>query len=168
MATIVSYGRKQQWRNDAIAKLVKDLTQLGEDVIQYVADHPEGYEHQKYNLYDSISSAVYVDGQLDVNTIRYASINERSTEPYLDRGERGSYEMMTGRDAVENYWDTHRKKTRNAAVELVCVAAVYYSGILEARGVKVISAITDYLENCMGRYKSYSPKLMLSSEDKRL
>lgn len=168
MAVSTSYGRKQQWRNEAIAKLVKDLTDLGEEAIRYVANNPVGYEHQKYNLYDSLSSAVYVDGVLDVNTIRYASDSERSTGLYQDRGRTGSYEMMNGRDAVENYWDTHRKKARVTAVELVCVAAVFYAGILEASEVRVVSAVTDYLESKMGRYKGYSPRLMLSSEDKRL
>lgn len=70
------------------------------------------------------------------------------------------YDEITGREALDRYWDENPTipNARNA-VELVVIAATYYSGILEDRGIQVISDVVDFLEDEMDVYKSYKPKL---------
>jgi hypothetical protein len=157
-----NYGRKQAWRNEAISKMVEDLANLGQRACKYAIERRE-YENQKYNLHDSIGSAVYVDGEIVPSSKRYAD-SKKSTEPYYDRGENATYSMMTGREAIDNYWNEHSRISTDNTIELVCVAATFYAGILEANGVQVISAVVDYLENEMPKYKSYKPKMKAYSD----
>ena len=152
------YGRVQNWRNNAIADLVAQLTKLGQEACKYAVER-RGYTHRKKNLRDSIGSAVYVDGKLVESSKRFA-FSKSSTGTYQDRGDGGTGEWIEGRDALNRYWDEHKtlENARNT-VELVVVAGVFYSGILEDKGYQVISAATDYLESQMGTYKSYKPKM---------
>lgn len=154
-----NFGRVQQWRNEAIATLVAELTELGNKACKYAISQ-RGYENQKYNLRDSVGSAVYVDGRIVPSTRRYAYSHPSSTGPYLDKGYSGTGEYITGRDAIDRYWAEHQTLPSNRnTVELVVVAGTFYAGVLEARGIQVISAATDFLEEQMGVYKSYRPKL---------
>lgn len=154
-----NYGRKQQWRNEAIATLVEELTELGQRACLYAIEN-KGYENRKYNLRDSIGSAVYVDGKIVPSSKRYA-YHKSSKGTYVDRGENGTYDEITGRDAINRYWDDNQTlpNARNA-IELVVIAATFYAGILEDYyGIQVISDVTDFLESEMGTYKSFKPKL---------
>lgn len=152
------YGRKQQWRNEAIAYIVESLTELGQRACEEAISN-KGYKNQLYNLRDSIGSAVYVNGHIQPATKRYAH-RKSSKGTYTDRGENGTYDEITGREALDRYWDENPTipNARNA-VELVVIAATYYSGILEDRGIQVISDVVDFLEDEMDVYKSYKPKL---------
>ena len=154
-----NFGRAQQWRNEAIAKLVADLTELGNKACRH-AISKRGYDNQKYNLKDSVGSAVYVDGRIVLSSRRYAYSHPSSTGPYLDKGYSGTGEYITGRDAINRYWDEHPTLPSSSnTVELVVVAGTFYAGILQARGIQVISAVADFLQDEMGVYKSYRPKL---------
>ncbi len=158
-----NFGRKQQWRNDAIAYLVESLTELGKEACQHAIEE-RGYNNIKYNLRDSIGSAVYVDGRIVPSSKRYAFTPKSSKGAYKDKGERGQQDggdnWITGREALDRYWDEHPTlPNAKNAVELVVVAGTFYAGILEDRGIQVISAAADYLEDKMDVYKSFRPKL---------
>lgn len=153
-----NYGRKQQWRNDAIAYIVESLTELGQQACEYAIEN-KGYENRLYNLRDSVGSAVYVDGHIVPSSKRYAH-RKSSRGTYTDRGEYGTYDEITGREALDRYWDDNPTLPyAKNAIELVVIAATFYAGILEDRGIQVISAAADFLEDEMGEYKSFKPKL---------
>jgi hypothetical protein len=79
--------------------------------------------------------------------------------------------FITGREALDNYWAEHPtlKNTTNA-VELVVIAATFYAGILEDRGIQVMSIARNYMESEMQKYqyKSYRPKLRAFSDEVRI
>lgn len=153
-----NYGRKQQWREEAIEYIVESLTELGQEACRHAIEMRE-YKNRLYNLRDSIGSAVYVDGHIVPSSKRYAH-SKSSRGTYTDKGWDGDGSEITGREALDRYWDEHPTLTyAKHTVELVVIAATFYAGILEARGIQVISAAADYLEDEMDVYKSYKPKL---------
>ena len=77
--------RAQAWRDEAIKEIVDKLTDLGQRACRHAIIH-RGYDNRKFNLVDSIGSAVYIDGVLEPSTKRYAYSTEFSTEPYEDKG----------------------------------------------------------------------------------
>lgn len=96
------------------------------------------------NLRDSIGSAVFVNGKLDENTIRYADDTERSkkADPRYGRG----------REALLNYFRRIRPESSRNEVFLVVAAAMPYANAFE-RGthaggyeIKVISGARDYID----------------------
>lgn len=158
------YGRKQAWRNEAIAKMVANLTELGQEACLH-AISKKGYDNQKYNLRDSIGSAVYVDGKIVPSSKRYA-FRKSSKAPYIDRGKGGTGGEETGRSALDAYWEDNKKlKNYKNTVELVVIAGTFYAGILESSDIQVISAATDYLQDKMHTYKSFKPKLRAFADE---
>lgn len=153
-----NYGRKQQWRNDAIAYLVESLTELGQEACRDAIEK-KGYENRLYNLRDSVGSAVYVDGHIVPSSKRYAH-SKSSRGTYVNKGWDGDGSDITGRQALDRYWNEHQTLPyAKNTVELVVIAATFYAGILQSSGIQVISAANDYLEGKMGQYKSFRPKL---------
>lgn len=153
-----NYGRQQRWREKAIEDIVASLTKLGQEACRYAIEKRE-YTNRLYNLRDSIGSAVYVDGYIVPSSKRYAH-SKSSRGTYKDKGWDGNGSEITGREALDRYWDEHPTLTyAKNTVELVVIAATFYAGILEAGGIQVISAAADYLEDKMYIYKSYKPKL---------
>ncbi len=158
------YGRKQAWRNNAIAQMVENLTELGQKACLYAISQ-KGYDNQKYNLRDSIGSAVYVDGKIVPSSKRYA-FRKSSKGSYIDRGYNGTGDEETGRSALDAYWEDNKKlKNYKNTVELVVIAGTFYAGILESSDIQVISAATDYLQDKMHTYKSFKPKLRAFADD---
>ena len=158
-----NYGRVDSWRNQVIADIVASLTDLGQEACQYAIDM-RGYNNRTYNLRDSIGSAVYVDGKIVPSSKRYA-FRKSSKKPYPDKGYGRNGEPIEGREALDRYWDENKtlKNSKNT-IELVVVAGTFYSGILEDRGIQVISAAVDYLESNMSAYKTYNPTLRASAD----
>lgn len=160
-----NYGFSQKWRNEAVAQLVSTLTDLGQEVCKKAIEN-KGYTDRLYNLHDSIGSAVYVGGEIVPSSKRYAE-SKKSRGEYFDRGDNATYSMMTGRQALDDYWNEHPRLSGNYnSVELVVIAAVFYAGILEDRGIEVMSVAAEYIENEMQKYqyKSYKPKLRAFSD----
>lgn len=89
------------------------------------------------NLRDSFGSAVYVNGELQRNTIRFANDNPT--------GER------TGREVLLDYFNKIHPNRGKNDVTLICVAAMYYTKFLEAGThgghykIRVISSASDYV-----------------------
>lgn len=146
--------------------LIDRLTLLGEDALRYafdetfqkkprpnpnnnpsVAKKPNAWTHRSYNLYDSFASAVYVDGQLREDTVRYLS-------PYpLSKSK-----TKNGRDTVNEYLrKIHPYRGRNV-VTVIVVAAMIYTQYLESgrhRGgykIKVIAPARKYIRDNWWRY----------------
>ena len=136
------------------------------------------YQHRTYALHDSYGSAVYLDGRLIPETIRYIN---RSRQIRGDvRGWRGSSDpegmrgknFDTGRKALQAYLENPpRMSKRNTGITILVVAAQWYAMILEGKGYVVLdprtvaSSITynfdSYITPILEKYgmKKFAPKL---------
>lgn len=105
----------------------------------------EGWYSRRGNLHDSFGSAVYVDGKLRADTIRYVDdeIWSKSGDP----------DFGYGREVLNDFFRTTRHRNKNNSIVLVVVAAMPYAKYLEegthAGGyeIQVISDALDYLED---------------------
>ena len=91
------------------------------------------------NLHDSFGSAVYVSGQLQVDTIRYVDNETWSTQSHRQFGE--------GRKALNDYLRRFRPTSKKNEVTLVVIAAMPYASILENKyKIYVISEARQYID----------------------
>lgn len=103
------------------------------------------YTNRTYALHDSYGCAVYLDGVLIPETIRYVerayqTNKNGSIRTKADsRGWRGSKDQAanpsdwaTGRQALENYLKNPPKMSTKNHITMLFVAAQWYAGILEA------------------------------------
>ena len=97
------------------------------------------------NLRDSFGSAVYVNGELQRNTIKFANENPNGERT------RDAIDPRPGREVLLDYFDKIHPNRGKNDVTLICVAAMYYTKFLEAgthRGhykIRVISSAADYV-----------------------
>ena len=81
------------------------------------------FKHRTRNLHDSYASAVYVNGTLIKNSIRYiGGVLSREIDPKTKK---------TGRQTVNDYLNSHKYGSAKNEIVLVVIAAMYYAGILE-------------------------------------
>ena len=150
--------------------LVDKLAQLGKDAIDFAfkqgfRSKPRRIEDEKYrkwlvkqgkdpnsawdditgNLRDSFGSAVYVNGELQRNTIKFANDNPIGGRTH------DAIDPRPGREVLLDYFNKIHPNRGKNDVTLVCVAAMYYTKFLEAgthRGhykIRVISSASDYV-----------------------
>lgn len=145
------------------------------------------YEHRSGHLVDSTACAVYVDGELVEDSIQYAyeapiAISEEASPTFYAKekkkyrgfdGKKSRFAggWISGRDAVDDWFDNHRtiKGYKRNSVTLVAVAAMYYGYYLEEgthggkRKIKVISGLLDELSRGIMPLASsagYRPKIV--------
>lgn len=139
-------------------EVIDFLTEQGERIIKE-AYRRRNWKNRTYNLQDSYGSAVFRNGVLLRNTIRYvsepplakASKNDKELGDYKgqrSKAQRGSSytefnksgdsRFLTGdtiyaygRDEVNKFFNGYKLAT-TSGIELVVVAAMYYAGILES------------------------------------
>lgn len=103
----------------------------------------KSYTNRTYALHDSYGCAVYLDGVLIPETIRYV---ERAYQRSGDsRGWRGSKDQAanpsdwaTGRQALENYLKNPPRMSTKNHITMLFVAAQWYAGILESKKYSVL------------------------------
>lgn len=103
----------------------------------------KSYTNRTYALHDSYGCAVYLDGVLIPETIRYV---ERAYQKRGDsRGWRGSKDQAantsdwaTGRQALENYLKNPPRMSTKNHITMLFVAAQWYAGILESKKYSVL------------------------------
>lgn len=136
------------------------------------------YQHRTYALHDSYGSAVYLDGRLVPETIRY--VNRARQKRGDVRGWRGASDpegmrgknFDTGRKALQAYLENPpRMSRRKKGITILVVAAQWYAMILEGKGYTVLdprtvsSSITynfdTYITPIMEKYgmKKFVPQL---------
>ena len=136
------------------------------------------YQHRTYALHDSYGSAVYLDGRIVPETIRY--INRSRQTRGDNRGWRGASDpegtrgknFDTGRKALQAYLENPpRMSKRSKGITILVVAAQWYAMILEGKGYVVLdprtvaSSITynfdSYITPILEKYgvKKFAPKL---------
>jgi hypothetical protein len=135
MAKTISIGGRIR---DAFTRdTVQALSTLGYQAMMN-AYAKRGFQHRTRNLHDSYGSAVYVDGVLIEESIRYiGGILSRKVDPKTKK---------TGRETLEDYFHSHRFGVTNHEIVVIVVAAMYYSGILESQGRYVITPARDYID----------------------
>lgn len=169
-----------------IYALIRQLMSVARAALDNIEQYIE-YEHRSGHLVDSTACAVYVDGELVEDSIQYAYEIPIATTEYAGatfyaepkekyRGFNGHKTrfaggFISGRDAVDDWFDNHRtlKEYKRNTVTLVAVAAMYYGYYLEHgthgghRKIKVISGLVDELSQGimpLATEAGYNPRLV--------
>lgn len=155
-------------------QLVNELAADGARAIHF-AFSTRGFVNRTYNLHDSYGSAVFVNGSLWPETIRYVGnqmASEKSAREMGDyKGERtwpnkqgtrtytGDTIYAEGRKEVYRFFlDYQSKGSSKSGIELVIVAAMFYASILEngrgslRRKYQVISGATNLMGSLANKY----------------
>ena len=117
---------------------VEALTELGKVVAHeaFVKARYGGgktYENRTYNLNDSYGSAVYVNGVLVEDSIKYVNV---AGLPPSDRRAPAGYE--TGEKALQTYFRTAFIVRKKDTYTILVAAAMWYASMVEKKGFKVI------------------------------
>lgn len=150
-------AKKKLFNKEAyIRQLVAQLANDGERIIK-TAYASKGFKDRSYNLYDSYASAVYVNGILRHNTIRYAGPEKAKLNSTRELGDyagdrtrpvnraaggdkrylKGDTVAVLGRDEAKRFLNDY--KPVGSGIQLVVIAAMFYAGIVESKGYQVLS-----------------------------
>ena len=102
----------------------------------YSAYKAKTFKNRTFNLHDSYGSAVYVNGTLIEDSIKYAN-RSRSKK----RSTRNTHLGATGREALDRYFRRNHFGGKNTEIVLVVVAAMWYADILQKKGYMVIKGV---------------------------
>lgn len=91
------------------------------------------YENRTYNLHDSYGSAVYVNGVLVEDSIKY--VNAGRSRKSDGRAPEG-YE--TGKSALRTFFETTFVVRKSDTFTILVAAAMWYASMLEKKGYTVI------------------------------
>lgn len=148
-------------------ELKKRLTELGEDAMLYAYQNGYGskvspltgkvvWQDETGALSDSFASAVYEDGIIDWNTVRYVNPNE-SGNSSTQKSKRG----YDGREEVNDYLGRIHPRKGKGDFAVIVVAAMWYAKSLESGEfsnmkykIKVISGARNYIDRNYNRYIS--------------
>lgn len=125
--------------------LVKALTADGEMVIRR-AYNSKRWDNRLNNLWDSFVSAVFIDGKLQSDTVRYANDTPQSkgSRIYGWVSENVGDIDITGRKAAADFLASYQLRHGfEKGIRLVVAATMFYATFLEDKGYQVISQI-DY------------------------
>lgn len=116
---------------DAITRdLVKGFASLGYNAARD-AYKEHSFKHRTHNLHDSYGSAVYLDGVLVEDSIRYVN---RARSSKIDRRSR-----KTGRQELTEFLKTAWIVRKSDHITVLVVAAMWYGKILESKGYTVLN-----------------------------
>lgn len=137
--------------------IVNSLAEEGGRIINE-AYETRGFTNRTGNLHDSYVSAVFVEGKLQKDTIRYVGAEMSTTyREYANSTVKGEVEATKGREEANKFlakYQSSRKKTDG--IVLVIAAAMFYSSIVEDRGYKVLSQVQWELDRIASRGYSVS------------
>lgn len=148
--------------------LVNALAKLGGEAALY-AYRKKSFTNRTFNLHDSYGSAVYVNGVLQEETIRYAGGQMSHRPGFLKQtgktpkkrsklGQRSYRYGKNGRDVLHvffrgNQWYKGHTFGKSGIV-LVVVAAMWYAGMLAKKGYRVAGAANEYLNSHLNKVVS--------------
>lgn len=144
-----------------ISRLIKEMRAIARRVLSDVSN--KEYNDDLGNLLDSTACAIYLDGVLLKDTIEYATPTPKSSGPSDEKSQ--SYAVnagMTGREAVDNWFEEHEKiNFKHNTLHIVAIAAMHYGYYLEegiyhdgAPKIKVISGFMDAIQREMEKLAS--------------
>lgn len=131
------------------------------------------FKHRTRNLHDSYGSAVFVNGRLWLNSKRYlGGIYSRKVDPNTKK---------TGRETLDEFFNTAKIEGKKDEAVLVVVAAMYYAEYLEdgtyggkykllSPPIQVISVAQDYIQKnyWSALYKVYDKYGIKEPPEKRI
>lgn len=136
--------------NTITDKVVEILANEGYLLIKKAYESKK-WKNQTFNLHNSYVSAVFVKGKLRPKSVRFLSDEPKKPEsdtkwlptdrPY------GMIDIENGRKEAENFLASYGRTHKTHGVRLVVAAAMFYSGILEAKRYRVLSTIQADLED---------------------
>lgn len=143
--------------------IVNSLAEEGGRIINE-AYETRGFTNRTGNLHDSYVSAVFVEGKLQKDTIRYVGAEMSTTyREYANSTVKGEVEATKGREEANKFlakYQNSRKKTDG--IVLVIAAAMFYSHILDSgvgklrRKYQVLSQVQWELDRIASRGYSVS------------
>lgn len=120
---------------DKVTKaIVETLTTIGWEVA-LEAYRKRTYQNRTFNLHDSYGSAVFVDGVLVPDSIKYI---ERAMSKRPDTHGHAIHGAKTGRDALKRFFDQAWIVRKKDHITLLVAAAMWYGDILESKGYVVL------------------------------
>lgn len=128
-------------KDKATKALVEALTTIGWEVAM-AAYRMKTYTNRTYNLHDSYGSAVFVDGRLVPDSIKYVnraratSISKHGHNLYRNTGK--GWHAVGGREALKRFFETAWTVRKKDHVTLVVAAAMWYGEIVESKGYVVL------------------------------
>lgn len=132
----IRYG--EQVKDKATKALVEALTTIGYEVA-LSAYRQKTYTNRTYNLHDSYGSAVFVDGKLVPDSIKFI-------ERAYSKGVRGHFHNVVddegteldGRASLKRFFEQPWVVRKKDHVTLVVAAAMWYGDIVESKGYVVL------------------------------
>ena len=128
-----------------IRNLIKSLANDGERVIK-AAYESRNWKNRLNNLQDSYVSAVFYNGKLQEETVRYVNDEPQSkgSRLYGWVSDNVGDIDLTGRGEAKNFLESYQLRHGfEKGIRLVVVAAMFYASLLENNGYRVLSQI-DY------------------------
>lgn len=132
--------------------IIKSLADEGGRIIRE-AYESKGFKNRTGNLHDSYVSAVFVNGRLQKDTIRYVGAEMSSTyREYANSTVGGEVEATRGREEADKFLAKYQfAEGRQNGIVLVVAAAMFYSTIVERRGYQVLSQVQWELDRIASR-----------------
>ena len=124
----------------ATSNFEKDFIFILADIGQKAAEkayNAASFKNRLGNLRDSYGSAVYRNGVLLEDTIKFGGPQEISKGPNLRRPKLGT----TGREALNIWLKKRHYGAKNNEIVLVVVAAMWYANAVEKKGFRVIKEV---------------------------
>jgi hypothetical protein len=137
--------------------IINSLANEGGRIIKE-AYESSGFKNRTGNLHDSYVSAVFYNGRLQKDTVRYVGTEMSSTyREYSNSMEGGEVEATKGREEADKFLAKYQfSKGRQGGIVLVIAAAMFYSTIVEKRGYQVLSQVQWELDRIANRGYSVS------------
>lgn len=135
----------------------KSLAKEGGRIIRE-AYETKNWKDRSYNLYNSFVSAVIVDGKIrsiDYLGPEHAPSDTNNSKPgsseWLAETSRpyGKVDIERGRKEANNFVASYAAQHKKGII-LIIAATMFYAGILESNGYRVISHVSTRLEDLIG------------------
>lgn len=165
-------AKKSNLKDRFLNQLIDELTSEGYAAILQ-AYYTRDFTNRTYNLHDSYGSAVYYNGRLIKNTIRYVGAEKHFKDIFMGKNWywRNSRSMpdfrgvrydkkdeifMTGRTEVMDFFSQYTPPKKG--LQLVVIAAMWYANVLEKGGgnlrrkYRVISGARTIMDELAAKY----------------
>lgn len=136
----IRYG--EQIKDKATKALVEALTTIGWEVA-LEAYRRKTYTNRTYNLHDSYGSAVYLDGKLIPDSIKYierayATNVSRAGHNLINKSGDRKGKPMSGRESLKRFFEQAWVVRNKDRITLVVAASMWYGEMVESKGYVVL------------------------------
>lgn len=131
--------------------VVQTIADEGEKIIKKAYESRD-WKNRTYNLRDSYVSAVFVNGRLQEDSIRFVGPEMSHRPRNYGEDSQGDSFAVKGRSEAINFMRSYAARhTGEKGVRLVVAAAMFYSSILAMRGYRVLSEFDADLSKIIGK-----------------